>query len=152
MATTVTAPAPEPGPSTRWSPARLYLVVSGVFLVVISAVGFGVDATFPATSSEVAAEGSGHTFGIFETNGWHNLAGVMSGLAALGFALRPEWARFGALFKGAMYVVVTSSIALWGPETFRLASNTADQIVHGTLAITGLAAGFATPKRAPRTV
>jgi hypothetical protein len=133
--------------TATWSPARAYLVASGVFLVLAAVVGFGVNSAFPETSGEVHAAGSGHVFGIFETNGWHNLSSLISGAIALGFALRPEWARAGAFVKGALYVAVTVSIALWGPETFRIASNAADQVVHGTLGITGLAAGAATPRR-----
>jgi hypothetical protein len=132
-----------------WSPARIYLVVSGVFLVAVSVVGFVVNSTFPIGADEVGTAGSGYTLGVFETNGWHNLAGLVSGIVALGFALKPEWARVGALLKGTLYVIVTTSIAIWGGETFWLASNTADQIVHGTLAVTGLAAGLATPRQAP---
>ncbi|MDQ3982001.1 MAG: DUF4383 domain-containing protein [Actinomycetota bacterium] len=142
MATTVAV--------ATWSPARIYLVVSGVFLVVASAVGFGIDSSFPASAAEVDSAGSGHIFGIFETNGWHNLSALISGAIALGFAVRPEWARAGALLKGTMYVAVTTSIAIWGPETFKVASNGADQVVHASLALTGLAAGLATPRR-PRT-
>ncbi len=134
-------------PVATWSPARIYLVASGIFLVVSSAVGFAVDSSFPASAAEVDSAGSGHIFGIFETNGWHNLAAVISGAIALGFAARPEWARAGALLKGAMYVAVTTSIAIWGPETFKIASNAADQVVHASLAVTGLAAGLATPPR-----
>lgn len=132
--------------SAAWSPARVYLGASGVLLVLSAVVGFGVNSAFPETSADVHSAGSGHIFGIFETNGWHNLSALISGAIALGFAVRPEWARAGALLKGAMYVAVTVSIALWGPETFRIASNTADQIVHGMLGVTGLAAGAATPR------
>lgn len=141
-----TASEPRPRETATWSPARVYLVASGVLLVLAAVVGFGVNSAFPATSDEVGSAGSGHILGIFETNGWHNLNAVISGAIALGFAVRPEWARTGAFFKGAMYVAVTVSIALWGPETFRIASNTADQIVHAALGVTGLAAGFATPR------
>ncbi|MGH2756053.1 MAG: DUF4383 domain-containing protein [Actinomycetota bacterium] len=130
--------------ATEWSPARLYLVISGIFLVASTTIGFMVNSAFPATPEAVHDAGSGHIFGIFETNGWHNLSGMISGVIALGFAVKPRWARTGALLKGTMYVAVTISIAIWGPDTFKIASNTADQFVHGTLAVTGLWAGFAT--------
>ena len=131
--------------AAAWSPARVYLVASGVFLVVAAAVGFGLSTSFP--SSAGAVDSGPHIFGIFETNGWHNLAALISGAISLGFAARPEWARLGALVKGTMYVGVTTSIAVWGPETFLLASNAADQVVHGTLGVAGLAAWLATPRR-----
>lgn len=131
--------------TSDWSPARVYLVVSGVFLLVFAGAGFLVNSTFPIGTNELARAGSGHTLGIFETNGWHSLAGVISGIVALGFALKSDWARFGALLKGAFYVGVTTSIAVWGGETFWIASNNADQVVHATLAVGGIATGLLTP-------
>jgi hypothetical protein len=141
---TAVTPAPRAG---AWSPARVYLVASGVFLVAAGLVGFTVDSSFPATPGAVDDAGSGHIFGIFETNGWHNLTSMISGVIALAFAARPEWARTGAFVKGAMYVAVTASIAVWGPETFKIASNAADQVVHGALGVAGLAAAAMTPRR-----
>lgn len=131
----------------NWSPARVYLVGSGIFLVLISALGFAINSSFPGSAEAAHVADSGHVFGIFETNGWHNLSGMLSGLLALSFAVRPHWARLGAFVKGTMYVAVTLSIAVWGPETFRIASNTADQVAHGSLAVTGLAAALLTPAR-----
>lgn len=146
MATTAERAGPRPERGT-WSPARIYLLASGIFLVVGSAIGFTVDSTFPATAEAAHTASSGHILGVLETNGWHNLTGMISGFLALAFVPKPEWARAGALFKGLLYVWVTVSIAVWGPETFRIASNTADQVLHATLAVTGLAAGLTTPRR-----
>jgi hypothetical protein len=133
--------------AVTWSPARVYLVVSGVFLVGAALTGFGLSTSFPTSANAVHSADNPHIYGIFETNGWHNLGALISGAISLAFAVRPEWARTGAFVKGSMYAVVTLSIALWGPETFLLASNTADQIVHGSLAVAGLAAAGATPRR-----
>ncbi|MDQ3914226.1 MAG: DUF4383 domain-containing protein [Actinomycetota bacterium] len=141
-ASTSAAPA-----TAVWSPARVYLVASGVFLVAASLVGFTVNSAFPASSGAVESAGTGHILGIFETNGWHNLSALISGAIALAFAIKPEWARTGALVKGVMYVAVTASIAIWGPEAFKIASNAADQVVHATLGVTGLAAAAMTPRR-----
>ena len=127
-----------------WSPARIYLLVSGIVLVTVSAIGFTINASFPPTAEAAQGASSGHIFGIFETNGWHNLTGMISGVLALAFLPKPEWARTGAFFKGFLYVWVTVSIAIWGPETFRIATNGADQVAHATLAVTGLAAALAT--------
>lgn len=130
-----------------WSPARIYLVATGVVLVLVALLGFGVDRSFPATPAEVDSAGSGHILGIFETNGWHNLSSLVSGVISLGFATKPRWARTGAFVKGFMYVAVTISIAVFGAETFKIASNTADQIAHATFGVAGLAAALATPAR-----
>lgn len=142
---TSTAAAHAAAPA--WSPARVYLVASGVFLVVAGLIGFTVNSAFPATPADVESAGSGHIFGVFETNGWHNLSTIISGALAFAFAVRPEWARLGALVKGVMYLSVTASIAIWGPETFKIASNGADQVVHATLGVTALAAAALTPRR-----
>ena len=128
-----------------WSPARVYLVVSGILLVVLAAAGFAVNAEFPTEAGRVAPT-SGHIFGILETNGWHNLAGVLSAVVAFGFAARPEWSRTGALVKGVFYVGVTSTIAIFGGETFWIAANTADQVIHASLAAGGLATAALTPR------
>ena len=138
--------APDGGVAA-WSPARIYLVASGAFLLVLAAAGFAVNTAFPSDASRVTDAASDHIFGIFETNGWHNLAGLISGLVALTFCIRPEWARLGALVKGFGYVLVTTSIAIWGGETFLIASNAADQIVHGSLAVGGIVTGLLTPPR-----
>ncbi len=142
MSGTLSRPAAIP----EWSPARLYLVVSGVFLLVVAAAGFTIERSFPLSVSEFRAQESAHILGVLETNGWHNLAAVFSGSLALAFALRPEWARAGALFKGALYVAVTASLAIWGEETFRVATNLADQLVHASLALGGLITGVLTPR------
>lgn len=134
----------------EWSPARLYLVTSAVFLLVTGTAGFIINHSFPFGASEVDAAGSAHIFGIFETNGWHNLAAVLSGIAALGFAARAEWAPAGALIKGGIYVVVTVSVAFWGGETFWIASNAADQMVHATLAVGGIVTGLLTRRSRAR--
>ena len=132
----------------RWSPARIYLVLSGVLLVSAALSGFAISTSFPSSAEGVHSADNPHLYGIFETNGWHNLGSLISGTISLTFALRPEWARTGAFVKGTMYTLVTTSIAIWGPEVFLLASNTADQIVHGSLAVTGLAAALATKRAA----
>jgi hypothetical protein len=129
----------------RWSPARWYLVISGVFLLALAAVGFAYSRSFP-TSPDAVAEGTREALGVLFTNGWHNLASVLSGVVALGFALRPEWARTGALVKGVFYVGVTTSLLLVDAKTFLLASNWADQIIHASLAVGGIATGLATPR------
>jgi hypothetical protein len=125
------------------SPARVYLVVSGIFLVGLAAIGFLYNSSFPTAADEVS-ENSSHVFGVLETNGWHNLAGMMSGLLALTFATRAEWSSFGAMFKGLFYVIVTSAIGIWGGDTFWLASNSADQILHASLAVGGVGSALVT--------
>lgn len=126
----------------RWSPARIYLVASGIFLLFVAAVGFALDRSFPTSPDAVGS--SRWVLGVFETNGWHTTAGLISGVVALAFATRPEWARFGAMLKGVFYVAVTTSLLLVEPSTFLLVSNTADQVVHATLGVTGIVSALMT--------
>lgn len=99
--------------------------------------------------SRVSAAQAGSRTG--ETERWSparlylNLAGVLSGVVALGFAIRPEWARAGALLKGAFYVAVTTSLLVVDARTLWLGSNWADQTIHASLAVGGIATGLATP-------
>ena len=123
------------------TPARLYLLVSGGYLLVVGVVGFGLDASFPTSSAEVAAS-HGHLFGIFETNGWHNLGAVGLGLSALVVAIgRPGHSAVVAVLSGAANAGVFLLFAGWEPATFLVASNAADQVVHATLAVGGLTVG-----------
>ncbi len=146
MATRPMAVSPERAVRQAWSPARIYLVASGVFLLVTSTAGFMINRTFPIGAAEFRSAESHHVFGVLETNGWHNLAGLIGALLALGFAVRPQWSRFGALFKGWSYVGVTAALAIWSGDTFWVASNNADQVVHASLAVGGLLTGFLTPR------
>jgi hypothetical protein len=134
----------------EWSPARIYLVVSGVVLLMLGVAGLVLDQSFPTSPGAVDAAGSRWLFGVLQTNGWHSVAAVVSGAVALGFAVRAEWARLGAMAKGLFYVVVTMSLFITEPSTFLLVSNIGDQIVHASLAIGGVATALAT-RTAPTT-
>ncbi|MDQ4143146.1 MAG: DUF4383 domain-containing protein [Actinomycetota bacterium] len=83
---TVRSASHEQETAAHWSPARIYLVGSGILLVALAAVGFAVNTSFPTDAGQVSST-SDHVFGVLETNGWHNLAGLVSGLVALGFGL-----------------------------------------------------------------
>ena len=125
-----------------WSPARLYLLLSGVWLIVVAGmVGFIYNTDF---AIDTQPGSSSHIFGVLETNGWHNLAGLLGGLAALGLALNPATARFGALSLGVVYLILTVALVIWEPSTFLIESNLADNVVHGLLGIAGVASAIAT--------
>jgi hypothetical protein len=85
------------GGVAAWSPARVYLVTTGTLLVAAALTGFTYSTSFPTSAEAVRAADDPHVYGIFETNGWHNLSSLVSGLISLSFALRPEWARTGAV-------------------------------------------------------
>ena len=139
-----------PDGTGSWTPARAFLLVVTLVLFVLGGVGLLYNAAFPIGAAEARAEESAHIFGIFETNGWHSAAGLGLGLLALYFTLRPARAREAALGIGVAHVGLTAALMIWDPSTFWIASNAADQWVHGATAVGGIVCGLATPRSATR--
>jgi hypothetical protein len=133
-----------------WSPARLYLAVNGPWHLVLAVGGFLADQTFPTSMAAARSGHSGLVFGIFETNGWHTLGAAIIGVVATYTAVDPKRAREVAFAIGAFHVPFTLALVFWEPHTFLIASNGADQIVHTSSAILGLASAIATPSHAHR--
>lgn len=125
----------------QWSPARIYLAITAVYLLLLGVAGFVADASFPTSS---AAVGHHHLFGIFDTNGWHNLAAIVFGAIAVVALLDPVRARMGALVVAVPNALVFVTFALLDPSTFWFASNGADNVVHALLGFGGIAAALAT--------
>ena len=120
------------------TPAQLYALSFGAVLLVVGILGFIADASFD-TGSDV----NGSDFIIFEVNGWHNIVHILSGLLGLAVFRQPAAARAYALGFGAVYLVVT----IWGFATgdqvlWLIPVDTADNILHLLIAVTGLAAGL----------
>ena len=130
-----------------WTPARVFLVVVAVWLLLLGVGGLMIDQTFPLGPSDAETSHSEHVLGIFETNGWHSLAGVLLGVIALYFSIRPSRARQAAFVIGVGHVGIVLALALWDPSTFLLASNPADQVVHSATAIGGLVSAALTRPR-----
>ena len=126
------------------SPARLYATLVGAVLTIVGISGFFYSSSF-GSPGEVDK-----VFGILAVNGWHNIVHLATGL--LGLAAAGYAARQYALALGLAYLVV----AIWG---FIIGSgdsilsivpvNTADNILHLVLGLTGLAAGAATSASVP---
>ncbi len=131
------------------SPARLYATAGGAALVVFGIVGFFYSASFgsPGAVDEI--------FGAFATNGWDNVAHILTGV--LGLLAADYASRRYSLWLGSFYVV----LGFWG---FALGSgeavlgflpvNTGDNVLHLALGALGLLAARATPvakKRSPAT-
>jgi Domain of unknown function (DUF4383) len=132
------------------SPAKLYATLVGATLTIAGIIGFFYNGHFGSGSDVFGSDTSVEVFGILAVNGWHNLVHLVTGL--LGLAAAGYAARQYALGLGLVYVVV----AIWG---FIIGSgesilsivpvNTADNVLHLVLGLTGLAAGAATPTAAP---
>jgi len=120
-----------------------YLVVSGVYLLITAIAGFAYTTSF-GVGPTAKSVGSSQIFGIFETNGWHNLGGLVNGVSALGFAMTPtKIARIGAIVIGFASGVLAILLFAW-PSQPLLASNGADQVIHISVAVGGIAAGLMT--------
>ncbi len=124
------------------------MVVSALFHLPVAVVGFLYDRTFPIGADAAATASSARIFGVFETNGWHTLGALVVGVVSLYFALRPRHAREAALAIGIGHVGLWVALVLWDPSTFWIASNAADQVVHASTAVGGIASGLLTPRRA----
>lgn len=123
------------------SPARMYLALSGAFLLVVAVVGFALDTSFPLTASAVTT-GHAHVFGVFETNGWHSTGALSLALPAAAVAVaRPVLSGAAALAVGLANAVVFLAFAVWDPALFLFASNAADQVMHIALAAGGIGTG-----------
>jgi hypothetical protein len=139
----------DPQRAQRWSPARIFMLVSVLYHLPLGIAGLVYDQTFPIGSAEAASAGSELVFGIFETNGWHSVAALAVGALSLYFMMRPRRARDAAMAIGIFHVGIVSSLIIWPPETFWLASNAADQVVHSFTAIAGIGAALLTRHAQP---
>jgi hypothetical protein len=69
-------------PTSRWTPARLYLLAVAISHLPLGVAGLMVDRSFPVGAGAARAGDSGHVFGVLETNGWHSLAALGLGILA----------------------------------------------------------------------
>lgn len=134
------------------TPARLYCLLVGGVLVVAGVLGFFYETSFNVGDDVVADD----LLGILAVNGWHNLVHLATGailLAAAGGA-----ARSAALGIGALYVVVAilGFIATGDGGIGFIAEddvlidlvpvNNEDNVLHAILGVTGVLAGYASPR------
>jgi hypothetical protein len=133
------------------TPAQLYALLFGVVLLAVGIAGFAADGTF-GTGSDV----NGSDLIVFETNGWHNIVHILSGIVGLALWRTAAGARLYALGFGTVYLAV----AVWGFATgdqvlWLVPVDAADNVLHLAIAATGLLAGLASPAAAsaptPRT-
>ncbi|MFN2591102.1 MAG: DUF4383 domain-containing protein [Actinomycetota bacterium] len=120
------------------------MLVSAVWHLPLGIIGFVYNRTFPIGADATANAPSGLVFGMFETNGWHTLGALAVGLFSLYFALRSQNARQAALALGVTHVGLVLALILRDPSTFWIASNAADQVVHASTAVGGIASGLLT--------
>lgn len=144
-----TATAAKDVGRTGPSPARIFLVISAIYHTILGAIGLVIDQTFPLSSSAAQRANSELVLGVFETNGWHSVAGLAVAAASLLFVLWPQHEREGALAIGISQLGVVLAFAFQDPATFLFASNGADQVIHSVTAVGGIVAGFLTKPHQP---
>jgi hypothetical protein len=125
------------------SAARLFSVVVGAVLVAAGILGFFYNASFGTDPVHRDA-----VLGILDVNGWHNVVHIATG--GVGLAMAGRAPREYALGFGVIYLLVTILGFAYGDGNAILGLipiNTEDNILHLLLAVSGLAAGAATPSR-----
>jgi hypothetical protein len=128
--------------------ASQFCLVVGAVLVIAGIIGFFYNSTF--TSNESVHD---DVFGLLSVNGWHNVVHLVTGAVTL-WAARAMPRRWAGIF-GVVYLAV----AIWGfiigdGESILsiVPVNTADNVLHVLLGITGLGVYAATaPRRDPLT-
>jgi hypothetical protein len=125
--------------------AWLYCIAIGPALALNGALGLVLGGAELETGDDLPR----HEFNfVFEFNGWHHVLHVLTGgLLALAL-VRRAWAPVLALAFGLVYAVLTPLGFIDGDDVANVVySHTADNFVHATLAVLGLAIGVAALSR-----
>ena len=128
--------------------AQLYVAALGTVLVLVGIIGFLVEPSFGV--GDGAERG---TLILFDINGWHNVVHLLSGIVGLAMAGTAAKARVFAIGYGVVYVLVTIlgfAVGDGGLLLSLIPINTADNVLHLAIALTGIAVGLASPVSAPR--
>jgi hypothetical protein len=128
--------------------AQVYAMTLGGVLVLVVIVGFLVEPSFGVGDS--AQRG---TLILFDINGWHNVVHLLSGVVGLAMAGTAARARLFSIGYGVVYVLVTIlgfAVGDGGLLLSIIPINTADNVLHLVIAVTGIAIGLSSPAAAPR--
>ena len=123
--------------------AQIYVMALGTVLVLVGIVGFLVEPSFAVGDS--AERG---TLILFDINGWHNVVHLLSGIVGLAMVGTAAKARLFAIGYGVVYVLVTIlgfAVGDGGLLLSIIPINTADNLLHLAIAVTGIAIGLASP-------
>ena len=128
--------------------AQIYAMVLGGVLVLVGLVGFLVEPSFGI--GDGAERG---TLILFDINGWHNVVHLLSGVVGLAMAGTAAKARLFSIGYGVVYLLVTIlgfAVGDGGLLLSIIPINTADNVLHLAIAVTGIAIGLSSPAIAPR--
>lgn len=123
--------------------AQIWALTLGAVLVVVGLVGFLVEPSFAVGDN--AQRG---TLILFDVNGWHNVVHLLSGVVGLAMAGTAARARLYSIGYGLVYVLVTILGFVVGDGGLLLSLipiNTADNVLHLAVALTGIGVGLASP-------
>jgi len=129
--------------------AQIYALVLGAVLVLVGILGFFVEPSFG-----IGDDAQRGTLIAFDINGWHNVVHLLSGVVGLAMAGSAVKARLFCIGYGAVYVLVTILGFVVGDGGLLLQIipiNTADNVLHLAIALTGIAVGLASPVGTRRT-
>ena len=132
--------------SKTWTPARLYMLVSVVFLIPTGVAGLVMNQNFAVGAGATDPSTTNLVYGFLETNGWHSTAALVNGAVALALLVlaSDRTVRRGALLMGL--ALGGLAIALMIPRSIDLldnilASNAADNVTHVAQALGGIVTG-----------
>lgn len=94
----------------RRSLSQIYLWISAAYLLILGVGSLVINPSFAAGDAASVK----NLFGVLETNGWHGLAGLLLGLAALPFAISAPWRRRGAALIGALLLLSGGLLLVYG--------------------------------------
>ena len=123
--------------------AQVYVMALGTVLVLVGIIGFLVEPSFAVGDS--AERG---TLILFDINGWHNVVHLLSGIVGLAMVGTAAKARLFAIGYGVVYVLVTIlgfAVGDGGLLLSIIPINTADNLLHLAIAVSGIAVGLASP-------
>ncbi len=123
--------------------AQIWALTLGGVLVVVGLVGFIVEPSFA-----VGDDAQRGTLIFFDINGWHNVVHLLSGIVGLAMAGTAAKARLFSIGYGIVYVLVTIlgfAVGDGGLLLSIIPINTADNVLHLVVALTGIGVGLASP-------
>jgi hypothetical protein len=123
--------------------AQIWSLTLGAVLVLVGLVGFLVEPSFAVGDN--AQRG---TLILFDINGWHNVVHLLSGIVGLAMAGTAAKARLFSIGYGIVYVLVTIlgfAVGDGGLLLSIIPINTADNVLHLAVAVTGIGVGLASP-------
>jgi hypothetical protein len=130
--------------------AQVYALTLGVVLVAVGVLGFIVEPSFAIGDS--ARRG---TLIAFDINGWHNVVHVLSGVVGIALAGTAAKARLFCIGYGVVYTLVAILGFVVGDGGLLLSIipiNTADNLLHLAIALTGIGIGLTSRTVAGRPV